>query len=129
QSWTVAELEVFGRTSAGLVFQPPVLADPSSFAVAERRLRRRLDREPDSDAALLELRALYRRHDDRDGLADLDRLEHERFSPTVRVGWSFGGLLRLLGYDWERVGGRRIDLTYYWQAERAMDRDYAASVH
>jgi hypothetical protein len=128
QSWSIAELEVFGRTSAGLVFQPPVLADPSSFAVAERRLRRRLDRELDSNAALLELRALYRRHDDRDGLADLDRLEHERFSPTVRVGWSFGGLLRLLGYDWERVGGR-IDLTYYWQAERAMDRDYAASVH
>src|SRR5437773_1379181 len=44
QSWTVAELDVFGRASAGPVFQPPVLSDPSSFSVAERRLRREADR-------------------------------------------------------------------------------------
>jgi 4-amino-4-deoxy-L-arabinose transferase-like glycosyltransferase len=50
-------------------------------------------------------------------------------SPAVRVDWSFGGALRLLGYDWRPVSRRELELTYYWQAEGSMDRDYAASVH
>ena len=50
-------------------------------------------------------------------------------SPAVPVDWSFGGALRLLGYDWRPLGKREFELTYYWQAERALDRDYAVFAH
>jgi hypothetical protein len=125
---TVVELDVFGRASAGPVFQSPVLSDPSSFAVAERRLRREADRRPESNAALLALRELYRTHGAADRFAEVDRLETERFSPATRLGWRFGGELELVGYDRRARGGRELEVTYYWKAERRMDRDYAASV-
>jgi hypothetical protein len=129
RSWTVAELDVFGPASAGPLFQTPVLADPSSFAVAERRLRRELDRHPESDAKLRALRDLYRGHGDAERVAALDRLETERFSPSTPLDWSFGGVLELVGYDEKSLGDRELELTYYWKARRRMDRDYAAAVH
>jgi hypothetical protein len=42
------------------------------------------------------------------------------------VDW--GGAVRLLGYDLERVGGRLL-LTLHWRAERLMDEDYTVFVH
>jgi len=54
--------DVFGQGSGGPIFQSPVLADPSAFAVAEHRLLREIDRHPETSAALLELRELYRAH-------------------------------------------------------------------
>jgi hypothetical protein len=128
ESWTVAELFVFGRATTGPVFQPPLLSDPSSFAVAERRLRREVDRRPDSDAPLLALRELYRTNGANDRLTEIDRLEKERFSPETRLGWRFGGDLELIGYDRRALGSREFELTYYWKADRRMDDDYAASV-
>jgi len=129
QSWTVAELDVFGRASRGPIFQPPVFSDPSSFAVAERRLRREADRHPESNAALLALGELYRTHDAADRLAEVEHVETEGFSPAIRLGWRFGDALELVGYDARALNGRELELTYYWKTKRRMDQDYAASVH
>jgi hypothetical protein len=63
-----------------------------------------------------------------DRLAEVDRLETERFSSATRLGWRFGGELELVGYDRRARGGRELEVTYYWKAERRMDRDYTASV-
>jgi F5/8 type C domain len=130
QIWTVAELDVFGQASAGSsIFQPPVFADPTSFEVAEHRLRREIDRHPETNAALLELRELYRTHGQPDRAAAIDRIQTERFSPTVALGWRFGAALELLGYDRKSSGPRELEITYYWKARSRMDADYAASVH
>ncbi len=129
QSWTVAELDVFGQASAGPILQPPRFADPSSFEVAERRLLREADRHPESNAALLALRELYSSHGDAERLAAIDRMERERFSPAVPLGWRFGTALKLVGYDRKSVGPRAVELTYYWKAQRRMQSDYAAFVH
>jgi hypothetical protein len=129
QSWTVAELDVFGQASAGTIFQPPRFADPSSFAVAEHRLLREADRHPESNAALLALRELYRDHGEVERLAAIDRMERERFSPAVPLDWRFGAPLELVGYDRKSVGPREVEVTYYWKAQRRMHSDYAAFVH
>jgi hypothetical protein len=129
QIWTVAELDVFGQAPAGPIFQPPVLADPSSFEVAEHRLRHEMDRHPETDAALRELRELYRRHSDMEHVTALDQVQAEHFSPTVSLGWRFGEALELAGYDRNTLGPRDLEITYYWKARRRMDADYAAFVH
>jgi hypothetical protein len=129
QIWTVAELDVFGQAPAGPIFQPPVLADPNSFEVAEHRLRHEMDRHPETNAALRELRELYRTHGDLERVATLDRLQAERFSPAVSLGWRFGDALELVGYDRKTLGSRDLEITYYWKARRRMDADYAAFLH
>ena len=109
QSWTVAELDVFGQASAGPIFQPPRFADPSSFEVAERRLLREADRHPESDAARPALRELYSSHGAAERLAAIDRMERARFSPAVPLGWRFGTPLELVGYDRKSVGRREVE--------------------
>jgi hypothetical protein len=51
-----------------------------------------------------------------EGVAEMERLELERFTPRTKVGWDFGGLLTLVGYDFLAVGPREFDVTYYWRA-------------
>jgi hypothetical protein len=36
--------------------------------------------------------------------------------------------LKLLGYDWRSLGARRVEITYYWQAMRSMEDEYASYV-
>ncbi len=129
QIWTVAELDVLGQASRGPIFQPPVLADPNSYEVAEHRLRREIDRHPETNATLLELRELYRAHGEAERAAAIDRLQTERFSPAVSLGWRFGTGLELVGYDRKSSGPRELEITYYWKARRRLEADYAASVH
>jgi hypothetical protein len=129
QIWTVAELDVFGNAPAGPIFQPPMYADPNAYEVAVRRLRREMDRNPETNAALLELRELYRSHGQAERMAVLDRAQAERFSPAVSLGWRFGSALELVGYDRKTLGPRDLQITYYWKARRRMDADYAAFIH
>jgi hypothetical protein len=44
------------------------------------------------------------------------------------VGADFGGQVRLLGYDLQRVG-EELRLTLHWQALSAMNTDYKVFVH
>src|SRR5207249_8800432 len=107
----------------------PALADPGSPELVERRLRREFALEPSTTRPLLELERLYARIGERDRLAEVQRLAAERFTPAVRVGWTFGGVLRLLGYDARTIDDAKLELTYYWQAHERMDRDYAVFLH
>jgi hypothetical protein len=126
--WSVAELHVFGiGDRPGIAM--PALADPGSLELVERRLRREFSLEPSTSWPLLELERLYAQTGERDRLAEVERLAAERFSPAVRVGWSFGGILRLLGYDARTIDDTELELTYYWQAQARMDRDYAVLLH
>jgi len=86
-------------------------------------------REPGNDGPLVELRSLYRSLGELEKLREVERLEAERFRPTVETDWRFGRDLKLLGYDWHAVGPRRVEVTYYWQAMSAIDDEYAAFVH
>jgi len=72
---------------------------------------------------------LYRSLGELEKLREVERLEAERFRPAIATDWRFGRDLKLLGYDWRAVGTRRVEVTYYWQAMRAMDDEYAAYVH
>jgi hypothetical protein len=47
---------------------------------------------------------------------------------AVEMGAHYDGLLRLLGYQLERLDGR-LRLTLYWQAEQRMQTDYKVFVH
>jgi hypothetical protein len=47
---------------------------------------------------------------------------------AVETDSRFGGLLRLHGYQLERLDGR-LRLTLYWQAEQRMETDYKVFVH
>ncbi len=110
----------------GAALRLPEFGDPASPALAERRLRLQSAREPESDGPLVELRRLYRSLGEWEKLREIERIEAERFRPAVRVDWRFGRDLRLLGYGWRALGPRRVEITYYWQAMRTMDEDYAA---
>jgi hypothetical protein len=124
-NWSIGELAVFGPGASGTALRFPEFSDPASPPVAERRLRLELAREADTDKPLVELRRLYRSLGERPKLREVERIEAERFRPVVRVDWRFGPPLKLLGYDWQAVGPRRVRITYYWQAMRTMDEDYA----
>jgi len=126
QDWSIGELGVFGTGAPGAALRLPEFGDPASPALAERRLRLQSAREPESDGPLVELRRLYRSLGEWEKLREIERIEAERFRPAVRVDWRFGRDLRLLGYGWRALGPRRVELTYYWQAMRIMNEDYAA---
>jgi hypothetical protein len=127
-AWSIAELGVFGPGSASAAFVEPQFADPLSPALAERRLRLQSLREPENDVPFLELRRLYRSLGEAEKAREIERLEAERFRPQIELGWRFGRDLRLLGYDWRALGPRRVEITYYWQAMRSMDDEYASYV-
>ena len=129
KGWSFAELGVFGLGPGGAAFQSPVFADPHSPLLVEKRLRRQLAREPDSDAPLLGLRDLYRATGDRAHLAEIERLEAARFTPQQHTDWDFGDALELVGFDWASVGPRRYEITYYWKARRRVSEDYGAFAH
>jgi hypothetical protein len=124
--WSIGELGVFGPGAPGAALRLPEFADPASPAVTERRLRLQSAHEPESDGPLVELRRLYRSLGEWEKLREVERIEAERFRPAVRADWRFGRDLRLLGYGWRALGPRRVEITYYWQAMRTMDEDYAA---
>ncbi len=98
-------------------------------ALLERYRREQIEGEPWSDRAINALRDEYELAKRMDGVEEMERLEIERFTPMMRVGWDFAGLLTLVGYDFLAVGPRQFDVTYYWQAQRRMRSDYAAFVH
>jgi hypothetical protein len=124
--WSIGELSVFGLDTNERALRLPEFADPASVALTERRLRLQSAREPETDAPLVALRRLYRSIGEFEKLREVEDIEAVRFRPSVRVDWRFGPDLKLLGYDWRSVGPRRVEITYYWQAMRAMDDDYAA---
>jgi len=127
--WSVGELTVFGRGDETVALRAPEFADPASPALTERRLYLQSLREPGNDGPLVELRRLYRSLGEQEKLREVERLEAERFRPATAIDWRFGRDLKLLGYDWRAVGPRRVEITYYWQAMRAIDDEYAAYVH
>ena len=127
-SWSIGELGVFGRGPEGVAFVEPEFADPTSPELAERRLRLQSLREPESDRSLVELARLYRSLGEAEKAREIERLDAERFRPQVRLDWRFGRDLKLLGYDWRALGPRRVEITYYWQAMRSMDDEYASYV-
>jgi len=98
-------------------------------ALLERYRREQIEREPWSDRAINSLRSEYELARRMDGVAEMERLEIERFTPGTKVDWDFAGLLTLVGYDFVAVGPREFDLTYYWRVRRKMRSDYAAFVH
>jgi hypothetical protein len=95
----------------------------------ERHRREQIDGEPWSDRAIRGLRGEYELAKRMDGVAEMELLERERFTPRTKVGWDFAGLLTLVGYDLAAVGPREFDVTYYWRAQRKMSSNYAAFVH
>jgi hypothetical protein len=128
--WSVSELDVFGVAEGamtGMVL--PATADPSSFQLVERRLRRALDREPFSNRSFRALESMYQSHGDAAALAALRRDEALRFRPEMETDWRFGDAVTLLGYDLRQLGNRTFEIRYYWQAERGLSSDLAASVH
>jgi hypothetical protein len=98
-------------------------------ALLERYRREQIESAPWSDRAINALRDEYELAKRMDGVSEMERLELERFTPGTKVGWNFGGLLTLVGYDFVPVGPRTFDITYYWRARRKMRSDYAAFVH
>ncbi len=127
-AWSVGELGAFGPGPEGVAFVEPEFADPSSPQLVERRLRLRIDRDADAHRAFVELAALYRSLGEDEKARAIERLKAERFRPQVRLDWRFGRDLKLLGYDWKELGSRRVEITYYWQAMRSMDAEYASYV-
>ncbi len=128
-NWSIGELAVLGPGWGDVALRLPEFADPTLPALAERRLRSQTEREPENDRPLVELRHLYRSLGETAKLADVERIEAERFRPRVSLGWRFGSDLKLVGYDWRVLGPRRLEVTYYWQGMRRMDGEYAAYVH
>jgi len=70
-----------------------------------------------------------------DGMVDAGRIEltaraHSFTVPEMAVqrGDTFGGQIRLLGYDLEREG-QRLHLRLYWTAPTAVNGDYTVFVH
>ena len=124
-NWSIGELAVFGPGDASARFRLPEFPDPTSVPLTERRLRLQTEREPENDRPLVELRRLYRSLGESAKLADVERIERERFSPRVPLGWRFGNL-KLVGFDWRALEGRRLEITYYWQAMRRIGGSYAA---
>ena len=98
-------------------------------ALLERYRREQIAGEPWSDRAIRALRGEYELAKRMEGVAEMERLELERFTPRTKVGWDFGGLLTLVGYDFLAVGPREFDVTYYWRARGRMKSNYAAFVH
>jgi hypothetical protein len=127
--WSIGELAVFGLGTGGDLLRLPQFTDPTSPIPTERRLRLQSTREAENDRPLVELRRLYRSLGEWEKLREVERVEAERFRPRIHTAWRFGRDLKLLGYDWRAVGPRRVEITYYWQAMRAMDEDYAVYVH
>jgi hypothetical protein len=128
-NWSIGELAVLGPAKATAALRLPEFADPMSPSLLERRLRSQIEREPQTNAPLVELRRLYQSLGETDKLSEIVRIEAERFRPQQRLDWRFGRDLTLLGIDWHVPGSRRLEITYYWQARRTMDTDYAAYLH
>lgn len=127
-AWSIGELGVYGRGAEGVAFVEPEFADPTSPALAERRLRLQSLLEPENDAALVGLSRLYRSLGEAEKAREIERLDAARFRPRIPLGWHFGRDLKLLGYDWRALGSRRVEISYYWQAMRSMDEEYASYV-
>lgn len=127
--WSIGELSVFGPGGSDVTFRTPQFADPTSPELTERRLRLQSTREPENDEPLVELRRLYRSLGRLDEAHEVEKLEAERFRPTTAAGFRYGRDLKLLGWDWRGLGERRVEITYFWQAMRSMDQEYAAAVH
>jgi hypothetical protein len=98
-------------------------------ALLEQYRRQQIENEPWSDRAIVSLRQSYDLARNGEGVAEMKRLESERFTPRIKVGWDFSGRLTLVGYDLQGTGPRQFDITYYWRAQRKMSSDYAAFVH
>jgi hypothetical protein len=128
-NWSIGELAVLGPGRDDVALRLPEFPDPTLPAIVERRLRLQSEREPENDRPLVELRRLYRSLGETAKLADVERIEAERFRPQISLGWRFGRDLKLVGYDWRVLGPRRLEVTYYWRAMRSMDVEYAAYVH
>ena len=128
-NWSIGELAVLGPAEGDAALHLPEFADPMSPSLLERRLRSQSQREPQTNAPLVELRRLYQSLGETDKLSEVVRTEAERFRPQQRLDWRFGRDLTLLGIDWRAPGSRRLEITYYWQARRTMDTDYAAYLH
>jgi hypothetical protein len=128
-SWTDNQLvnPVYGRVTTA-VKQKLGIPVPVG-ALLERYRREKIESEPWSDRAINALRGEYELAKRTDGVAEMERLEVERFTPETKVGWDFAGLLTLVGYDLRPVGPRAFDVTYYWRARQKMRSDYAAFVH
>jgi 4-amino-4-deoxy-L-arabinose transferase-like glycosyltransferase len=127
--WSIGELAVFGAGGGSDLFEVPEFADPQSPSLVERRLRQEIAREPENNVALLDLAEFYRSARDRNGERELERIGAERFTPRVALDWRFGRDLTLLGVDCRAGGGRDLEITYYWRAERTMSSDYAVFLH
>jgi hypothetical protein len=95
----------------------------------ERYRREQIESEPWRDRAIRALRGEFELAKRMDGVAEMERLERERFTPKARAGWDFAGMLTLVGYDFVAAGPREFEITYYWRARRKMRSDYAAFVH
>jgi hypothetical protein len=128
-SWTDNQLvnPVYGRVTTA-VKQRLGIPIPVG-ALLERYRREQIESEPWSDRSINSLRGHYELAKKMDGVAEMERLEVERFTPRIKVGWDFASLLTLVGYDFLAVGSREFDVTYYWRAQRKMRSDYTAFVH
>ena len=125
--WSIGELAVLGVAppDAAVRLETPRFGDPHRAEAASRRLRRDVEREPDSSRPLLALELLYRSSGDAASAREVAALLADRFTPRTLVVWRFGHELELLGYDWRPAGPRALEITYYWQAARTMGSDYA----
>jgi hypothetical protein len=130
-NWSVGEIAVLGvgRADSAVRFDTPRFGDPRRVEAAARRLRREVERDPDNSRPLRALELLYRSSGDAIGARHAARLLADRFTPATRVEWRFGHEIELVGYDWRPAGTRSLEITYYWQAARTMERDYAMTGH
>ena len=125
--WSIGELSVLGVAplESAVLLETPRFGDPRRAEAASRRLRRDVEREPDSSRPLLALELLYRSNGDAARAREVATLLADRFTPRTLVEWRFGHELELLGYDWRPAGPRALEITYYWRAARTMGSDYA----
>jgi 4-amino-4-deoxy-L-arabinose transferase-like glycosyltransferase len=130
-NWSIGEIAVLGVGPANTAvrLETPRFGDPQRVEAASRRLRREVEREPDSSRRLRALELLYRSSGDATGARQAATLLTDRFTPATLVEWRFGHELELVGYDWRSAGPRSFEITYYWRAVRTMGSDYAMTGH
>jgi len=129
RNWTIGELEVYGLGDDTAKLRDPALGDPRSPALAEPRLRREIDRLPTTNRPYVALAKVYEERGDVERRAEIERLEHDRFTPRTLLNRRFGRAIRLLGHDASVVGPRELEINYYWRADRVMANAYAMSGH
>jgi hypothetical protein len=130
-NWSIGEIAVLGVGPANTAvrLETPRFGDPQRVEAASRRLRRDIEREPNSSRRLRALELLYRSSGDAIGAGQAATLLTDRFTPATLIEWRFGHELELVGYDWHPSGPRSFEITYYWRAVRTMESDYAMTGH